>query len=363
VILYGYCNFQDDLGGVAIDDIALFHEASTITAQDDSTPSTSLILTDATSHFSTKTPVAIVDSTPILVTNELPTLSTMVDPTTLCYEGIYDFYPCTCFLGGTWGTEPQLDCINVSLIETRDNVFTKVDSLYLPFFYLYPPDNESIPEYFFGVDGVQYMLFFELKCEYVQSLLEVNPLAFVNNVSLAITNLETFDCNFKNFEFLKGFADGMNALSIQHSLNINETLGTIPNGFATRVLGIYYSNLLGLVLNPLPQIRPDFLQELRVCENEQISDDTIDVIFNWILQTSKDSLIKFYTFNNGLKKIPSGLWRFNRLTYFRFDRNILEPGIIFKGDLKFSDYTLVVMVSNCGIHTIQAGAFQGESES
>jgi len=354
---------MDHLGGIAIDDIALFHKASTISTLRDSTPSTFPTQTDATDHFSTKSQVSIVDSTLESTTNEFPTKSTMVDPTTLCYEGVYDFYPCTCYLGGSWNTDPTIECINVSMIEVRDNFFNQVDSLSIPFFYLYPPDNQIVPEYFFGMDGVQYILFFDVKCDYVQSLLEVSPLAFENNVSLEITNIETFDCNFKDLEFLKGFVDGVNALSIHRSLNINETLGSVPTGFKVRSLGIYFSNLLGLVLNPFPQLHPDFTQELRVCDNEQISEDNIDLISNWMLQTSKDSLIKFYAYNNGLKKIPSGLWRFNRLTYFRFDRNILEPGIIFQGDLKFSDYTVIVRVSNCGIHTIQAGAFQGEAES
>ena len=88
MIFYGYCNFQENLGGVAIDDIALFHEASTTINPHNSTPPTSTTNTDAFDHFSTENAVSIVDSTLTSVTKEFPTISIMIDTSKMCYEGI-----------------------------------------------------------------------------------------------------------------------------------------------------------------------------------------------------------------------------------------------------------------------------------
>ena len=102
------------------------------------------------------------------------------------------------------------------------------------------------------------------------------------------------------------------------------------------------------------------LIKLRVYENLEISDDTIDVFLTWMFDYSWDTLLKFYIYkNNGLKRIPTGLSKLNKLAFFRIDDNTLEPGIVKKGSLKFSDNTLVVYHSNCGIHTVEADAFQG----
>jgi Leucine-rich repeat (LRR) protein len=236
-----------------------------------------------------------------------------------------------------------------------------MDRLDMPTLYLYPMDGDSIPEYFFDHDGVEYINNFEMNCG-GPSLFEASPLAFEQNVSTSINRFSLIGCNFKNLAFLKGLAvevGDLNQLNFLSSPNINETLTTLPDGFITPVLRITNSNLLGLNLFHYPQIL--YLQELRVADNVMIDDNTIDALLNWMLQTSnKNSLTKLYIYNNGLKRIPSGLSRLSTLTHFRFDGNILEFGIVQKGELKFSDYTILVMLSNCGIHTIEPGAFQGK---
>ena len=119
------------------------------------------------------------------------------------------------------------------------------------------------------------------------------------------------------------------------------------------------SYLLDLTVNDFP-IHFRGFTELRIFENEKISDDIVEMFVNWALQFSRDSLIKLYIFNNGLQKIPKGLWRFTRLTFFRIDGNHLDPGVVREGDLEFSDSVLLIQLSNCGIHTVEVGAFQGK---
>jgi len=352
---------------IAIDYIFLLRDPTSTTsstARHDSTDaSTPLIaLTDLTDlHFSTPYMTMTSKSQSIFETSKFPLIeTTTVDPNTLCYAGTIDYSPCSCYLVGGFGMEVL--CSNVLLIEVRDGFFSRMDHLNMPTLFLYPMDGDSIPEYFFDHDGVEYINHFEMNC-FGPSLFEASPLAFENNVSVTISTFTLGGCNFKNLTFLKGLADEageLNELVFGNSPNINETLKTLPDGFATKGLRINQnSNLLGLNLVPYPQIL--YLQDLRVTDNVMIDDDTIDELLNWMLQTaSKNSLIKFYLFNNGLKRMPSGLWRLNALTYFRFDGNILESGIVKTEDLKFSDYTLLVMLSNCGIHTIEAGAFQGD---
>jgi len=347
---------------IAIDDIFLLRDVTptiSSTARHDSTDaSTALALTDH--QFSTPYMTMTSKSQSISETSKFPLIeTTTVDPNTLCYGGTIDFYPCSCYLAGGFGME--ILCSNVPLIELRDGFFHGIYRLDMPSLYLYPMDGDSIPPYLFDHDGVEYINHFEMNCV-GPSLFEASPLAFENNVSATLNTFTLGGCNFKNLTFLKGLADEayeLYELTFVNSPNINETLKTLPGGFVTRVLRMYGSNLLGLDLVPYPQIL--YLQELRVTDNVMIDDDTIDVLFNWMLQTTnKNSLIKFYIYNNGLKRMPSGLGRLSVLTYFRFDGNILESGIVKKGELKFSDYTIVIMLSNCGIHTIEAGAFQGE---
>jgi len=147
-------------------------------------------------------------------------------------------------------------------------------------------------------------------------------------------------------------------LSFTNSSNLHDVLSTLPEEFTFNVLRIDKSYLLDLTVNDFPP-HSTGLTELRIFNNEGIDDDIIDMFYNWALQFSKDSLVKFYLYDNGLKKIPSALWRFNGLAYFRIDGNILEPGIVKTGDLKLTDHTQIVQLSHCGIHTIEAGAFQG----
>jgi len=281
------------------------------------------------------------------------------DPSIQCDDGQIDYFPCTCYQPTPSGfPEKTVVCDNVPMIDVRDGLFSRTVQLFIDYLYLYPLENDSIPEYFFGQDGVRYITYFNIYCDYnPASQLEVDPLAFENNVSTTVNCFDSTGCNFNNLSFLKGLGR-VESLYFSGSQNINEILITIPDGFQTRVLGISYSNLLDLTLGSYPQIQG--IEQLRVTDNSKINDETTDLLFNWMLETSKDSLFKFYMFNNGLKRIPFELRRFNRLSYFRFDGNILEPGIVRKADLTFSDYTLVVSLSDCGINTIEAGAFQGE---
>jgi len=358
---------------IAIDDIFLLRRdfnsyTSSSTGRHDSTDdaySTALFsLTDH--HYSTSyvtMTTAIRNSSSIISeTSEFPIIeTTTVDPNTLCNGGTIDYSPCDCHLTGG---ETVVECRNTPLVELRDGFFSRIERLDIGFLYLYPMDGDIIPEYLFDHDGVGFINYFHIICGGGSSLLEASPLAFENNVSTVINEFILTGCNFKNLTFLKGLANTdvgplLNSLSFRESPNINETLKTLPDDFVTKILRITNSNLLGLNLLPYyPQIF--YLEELRVTDNVMINDDTIDLLLNWMLQTTnKNSLIKFYIYNNGLKRIPSGLDRLSTLTYFRIDDNILESGMVKKGELKFSDYTLAVVLSNCGVHTIEAGAFQG----
>jgi len=345
---------------IAIDDIFLVRDVTSksSTARRGSTDSsTALKLTDLTyHHFST---IYMTSNNPSSKeTSDFPLETTTVDPNTLCYGGTIDFSPCYCYVEEELKT---VECRNVTLIEIRDDFFSRMKGLDISFLFLYPMDGDIVPEYFFDQDGVQNIDYFDIYCG-GPSLFVASPLAFVNNVSTTINSLRFYGCNFKNLTFLKGLATevgNLADLTFEGSQNINETLKTLPDGFVTKILRIQSSNLLGLTLSTYPQIF--YLQELRVIDNVMIDDDVIDVLLNWMLQTTnKNSLIKFYLYNNGLTKMPFGMSRLNALTFFRFDGNILESGMVKKGELKFSDYTRVVKLSNCGIHTIEADAFQGE---
>ena len=250
--------------------------------------------------------------------------------------------------------------VNCTLLPTnqiREQVFRKLEyySSELGEFILTPPYNDTIPFDMFA-SSITYVNWFHMDCSYIDNLYDVDPLAL--SPFIFIYNFYFYHCNFANLTFLSQPL-AINDLFFRNASNFQNVWKTFPVDSNVKILRISQSDLLDLTQNDfLPHSTG--LTELRIYENEKINDDIVDMFFSWALKFSQDSLVNFYIFNNGLKKIPTRLSRFGRLAYFRMDNNILEPGIVKKGELGFSDYTRLVYLRFCGIHTIEAGAFQGE---
>jgi len=79
--------------------------------------------------------------------------------------------------------------------------------------------------------------------------------------------------------------------------------------------------------------------------------------------STKNSLKNLYIYDNALTKIPTQLWLFRKLQFFRFERNVLGSGIVEKGNFKFSFVAFIIFAMGCGINKIEPGAFDGKSVS
>lgn len=254
--------------------------------------------------------------------------------------------------------EPHFNCSLVPMIDIRDGVFSRLYSnYYLGFLDLTPLADDIIPENFLGF-SVERLNWFYLRCDNVNGLLEANQLAFESNITtIEFNNLVTYNCNFVNLSFLSGMRH-LDQLYFENSSNLYDVLKSIPLKFQVDLLVITKCSLLDLITEFPPLSRG--LIELKVHENEKMNDATIDLFLEWMSTTSIELLRKFYVYNNGLTRLPSTeLWRFKKLSFFRIDGNILQSGIVKKGSLRFITQVLLVMLDNCGIHTIEPGTFEG----
>ncbi len=250
----------------------------------------------------------------------------------------------------------DLACPNIYTKQLRDENFQQYEesSFELGFFDMTPPINDSIPSDMFA-SAIRYVNWFKIHCDYISGLYGVDPFAFQPNLNV---DYLVFDhCNFVNLTFLSQMNPVLD-LQFTHSSNLHNILNTYPEKFQVGILRFVSCNLLDLTADDFPRHSAG-LNELRIYENQAINDDVVDLFISWALDFSRDSLVRLFIQNNGLKKFPTRLSQFDRLTYFRFDGNVLETGTIKRGELKFADYLRLLNIWYCGIHTIEPGAFGG----
>jgi len=277
-------------------------------------------------------------------------------------DGI-DFSPCSChwFSPETYA-EAYVTCDLANMTEVRDELFSRLDHIFIGFLELIIMDGDFIPSRFMG-SAVRRINYLFIDCTYMNSLLNIHEEAFKNSDdNMTEFNFVEFrNCNVFSLNFFSWMKHVDNLL-FSNSSNLHDVLSTIPDDFGIYVLRITKCRNLDLIDSDskLPGQLNEGLIELRIYENEQVGDTAVDVMLEWLLSTtSKDSLSKFYINNNDLTRIPTQLWRLNQLRYFRFDNNKLITGIVEKGNFKFSYLTWFVSAYNCGIHTILPDAFQG----
>lgn len=349
VIFYGCCGPSNDQGIIAIDDVLLLSKSPVTSTNQFLSNFTSLVATGETLKHSSSVRSETTQTVSIPLATDVETSS--IPSVIPC-----DFYPCECISTDN-RTESDVSCPLIPTKQLRDEVFAKFEnySRKLGMFYIYPPPNDSILFDMFATT-VTYINWFEIYCTHIEDDYYVDPLAFIPNIIVSYLYFE--DCNFVSLNFLSQFSE-VGELWFRNTSNFQDVLKTLPENLKINVLRIDQSYFIDLASDDFPRRSTGFT-ELRVWDNQQCTDEIIDMFYNWALGTSRDTLLKLYIFNNSLTKIPPGLSRFNRLAYFRIDNNILEPAIVRNGDLAFSDYTIGAGLSKCGIHTIEAGAFQGE---
>ena len=271
-----------------------------------------------------------------------------------------DFSPCSCY----WYApgEPYVPCNLANMTEVRDGLFSRLNHIFIGFLELTIMDGDFIPSIFLdsAARSINYLF---IDCIYMKNPLRIHEEAFKNkdNNITEFVHIEFRNCNLSSLNFFSGMKHIENVL-FKNSSNLYEVFSTIPGDFGMDVLRITKCSNLFLIDNysKLPGDLSMGLLEFRVFENEQVSDQTVDVMLEWLLSTeSKDSLKKLHLYDNGLTKIPTQLWRFTKLQYFSFDKNKLMTGIVEKGAFKFSYLLFAIWIGDCGIHTIQPDAYQG----
>ncbi len=117
-------------------------------------------------------------------------------------------------------------------------------------------------------------------------------------------------------------------------------------------------NLIDTVAK-LPEVVSGLVQ-FNVDENEELMDTTVDLLLEWVLSTEmRGTILVLHLSRNGLKTIPSQIWRFSKLQIFRFENNVLSNSVVKKGELKFTFAPLDIILDGCGIEQIEPEAFQG----
>jgi len=320
IIIYAFCEPNDGGGLIAIDDISLSREFPTSSTLSPSTTSSTTEDVTKNTTFSTSSDTILnmtaVEIISTALTTQLP-LSTIVTEVEECIFG-----PCACEQRDI--STYNVICQNIYTIQLRDEYFQKLEEYAYEFdwFEITPPFNDSIPFSMFA-SSISYVNWFTINCDYISNICEVDPFAFTP--SLDVANFIFKNCDLANLTFLSQFKN-KNDLTFTKSSNLHDVWHTFPVNLKSTVLRFESCNLLELTMDDFPP-HSTGLNELRIFDTTEINDDIVNLFFSWALDFSRDSLIKFYIYNNGLKKIPTGLSRFNSLTYFRMDYNILESGI------------------------------------
>jgi len=200
----------------------------------------------------------------------------------------------------------------------------------------------------------------------MKNQLRVDEKAFQNldNSTTEFNYLEMRNCDISSLDFFSEMKR-IGSVTFQNSSNLHEYFSTIPFEFETDILNITQCRNMAMIddFSKLPAGLSGLLQ-FRAYGNEDLNDATVDLLLEWMLSSStKNSLKNLYIYDNALTKIPTQLWLFRKLQFFRFERNVLSTGIVEKGNFKFTFVAFIVFAMGCGINKIEPGAFDGKSVS
>lgn len=229
--------------------------------------------------------------------------------------------------------------------------------------YLYPPSNESIlPADLLTNHRITNEI--RLFCPNRGAMdyqMEIHPEAFRASRNFTKKLLIQFcDVSRLEFSFLEGF-ENLFDLSIDFSFNIHLarwiSLPKLPSlswmGFVQST-GLDDWSEFPVLVNGLTFID---------LQTNWIGDDAMDRITQWALRYSYQSLETLWIFNNALNKIPENISNFEKLASLWLG-NQRDRGMhaILNGSLAFTAPLMELQLQDCGIETIEPGAFKGYQE-
>ena len=379
-MFYGFGSPYDNSGLVAIDDIKFIQRPSSIISTKfvsslgpitSYTTNNNLLLTEEKTTNNFKPPGFTRDQTTLdiaassfMTTAKLPGTTANNNNKCIADPEIpedFDFSPCNCYLYEDHVDEPYVTCNQVNMTEIRDGLFTRLDRIFIGFLELVLLNGDGIPPYFLG-SAARRINYLFIDCIYLGSSLIVDELSFkaLDNITTRIDYLEFRNCNLSSLAFMLEIKD-IYSLELENVSNIYEFFASLPTEFVINILHVTKSKNLNLIdtVAKLPEVVSGLVQ-FNVDENEELMDTTVDLLLEWVLSTEmRGTILVLHLSRNGLKTIPSQIWRFSKLQIFRFENNVLSNSVVKKGELKFTFAPLDIILDGCGIEQIEPEAFQG----
>jgi len=114
-----------------------------------------------------------------------------------------------------------------------------------------------------------------------------------------------------------------------------------------------------LTTSPQP-LEAEKLTKFYLTGSVDMTDDAMDIVMNWAVQSFNSTLERLSLFSNKLTRIPHQIQYFEKLSYLDLGDNyfglISTKSLVMKADEVF-----LISLPNCNIYELQPDAFQGNS--
>lgn len=186
-----------------------------------------------------------------------------------------------------------------------------------------------------------------------------------NSTRPVTTVVELHTCLLKDSDlsFIEGFIK-MTSLLIENFQEMGKLFSTFPTNLPT-TNNIKFLQCAGwntLMNTPSPVVDARKFIRLDVVKSIDMSDDAMNVVMEWAVQSFNSTLESLYIYSNNLTRIPSQIEFFGRIENLDMKNNLFPR--ILSGSLKLTSNSVgFIGLSNCGVQQIESNAFEGRKKT
>jgi len=156
----------------------------------------------------------------------------------------------------------------------------------------------------------------------------------------------------------------MTSLIIENFEEMGRLFSTFPTNLPT-INNIKLLQCFGwdtLMIAPSPIIGAKNFIRLDVANSVDMTDDIMNVVIEWAVQSFNSTLKGLYIHSNNLTRIPSQIEFFGKITSLDMKNNFFPR--IPAGSFKFTSNDLsLIGISKCGVQDIEPNAFEGNNHN